>query len=84
MATAQSKGDPALQSAFTLPQLQADPLTAQVPSLAQPFATPGPNSAYGAQNIPGTDTSGEIVKQMMTEEYAFVRPALNAVKTCDQ
>lgn len=84
MATAQSKGDPALQSAFEIPQIQIDPLSAaQDPIFVHPFSTPQPGSQYGTMPQPGDDTSGQIVTQMMKREYSFVRPAIDAARICN-
>lgn len=84
MPTAQSPaGDPALQSEFTIPELQPDPLAAaQVPTVISSLATPPPGSQYGATD-PSATPSRVVVSNMVSQEDAFVRPALNAVRQCD-
>jgi hypothetical protein len=81
MPTAQSKGDPALQSAFDIPQLDQDPIAAARPlSQVHPFATPAPGSQYGQQqnDIP----SNIVVQSMIAEENAFAQPAVSAIRRC--
>jgi hypothetical protein len=76
--------DPALDSEFTLPALQPEPLSAaRPPSVVDAHGTPPPQSAYGAQDPKDAPSSAQVVKDMMTQEYAFVKPALETVRTCD-
>jgi len=76
--------DPALDSEFKIPELQPEPLAAARPqSVVDSHGTPPPESAYGTPQDKYAATSAQVVKQMMTEEFAFVKPALQTVRTCD-
>lgn len=74
--------DPAYSSQMLIPDYNSDPILQATPVPAGSITPPGTSDAPVSPDFLARANPNDVVRGMMTQEVAFLRPALQAVHTC--